>query len=119
MKLQIVSIADKGVANKERLHLNVIAEANLYFYVVFATIYNNPQSISSSPKQTYWFPSTLVKPGEQVMLYSGFGQNRSEPAQGGKTNHFFYWGQKETLWGNYGDCAVLLELNSWQTSPLE
>jgi hypothetical protein len=119
MKIQIVSIVDRGLANKERLHLNVLSEVNLNYYVVLSTIYVNPNSISTSPKQTYWFPSTLVKPGDQVILYSGFGTNNSVPAQGGTTNHFFYWGQNNTLWGNHGECAVLLELNTWNTSPLE
>ena len=119
MKLQIVRIADRGIANKERLHLQVLVETNLSFYIVFNTMYDNPNAISNTPKNVYWFPSTIVKPGDQVVLYSGFGQNKAERASNGITNHFFYWGQKNTQWNTYGDCAVLLEVNSWQTSPLE
>lgn len=119
MKIQIVRIIDRGVVNKERLHLRVLAETNLNFYVVFNAVYTNPNAISNNPKNVYWFPSTIVKPGDQVVLYSGFGQNKSEIAPNGTTNHFFYWGQKNTLWNKYGDCAVLFEVAFWQTSPHE
>ena len=103
----------------ERLHLQVLAETNLNFYVVFNTVYVNPNGISTNPKNVYWFPQTIVKPGDQVVLYSGFGQNKVEPATDKTKNYFFYWGQPNTLWTNRGDCAVLLELNNWQTSVFE
>jgi len=120
VKVQIFLIADRGVANKERIHLRVLAETNLSFFLVFNTFYTNLTAISKNPKDVYWFPSTYVKPGDQVVLYSGFGQNRSVRALlDGTTNHFFYWGQKNTLWNSYGDCAVLFEVESWQTTPLE
>jgi hypothetical protein len=119
MKVQIVRIADRGIANKERLHLKVLVDTDLSFFVVFSTIYNNPSAISNTPQNVYWFPSTAVKAGDQVVLYSGFGQNKAEPASNGSMNHFFYWGQKNTQWNKYGECAVLFEVNSWQTSPIE
>ena len=119
VKVQIVHIHDRGVANNERIQLRVLAETNLSFYLVFTTFYTSAKAISNNPKNVYWFPSTYVKPGDQVVLYSGLGQNRSVRAPDGTTNHFFYWGQKNTLWNSYGDCAVLFEVESWQTTPLE
>ncbi len=118
MKLQIVRIVDRGIANKERIQLTVLADTNLNYYVVFDTAYNTPNSISRFPKHVFWFPSLAVKAGDQVVLYTGFGQQKSEPALG-RTNHLFYWEQKNTLFNKTGDCAVLLEITSWQTSPYE
>jgi len=104
----------------ERIRLRVLAETNLSFFLVFTTFYTNPTAISNNPRNVYWFPSTFVKPGDQVVLYSGFGQNRSVRTPDGITNHFFYWGQKEyAVETAYGDCAVLFEVESWQTTPLE
>jgi hypothetical protein len=119
VKIRIDHIADRGVVNKERLYLRVFAATDLSFYVVFNTIYTEMKAISNNPRNVYWFPSIYVKPGDQVVLYSGFGQNRSVRAPDGTMNHSFHWGQKDTLWNSYGDCAVLLEIESWQTSPLE
>jgi hypothetical protein len=87
--------------------------------VVFNTTYTEMKAISNNPRNVYWFPSLYVKPGDLVVLYSGFGRNRSFRAPDGTMNHFFHWGQKNTLWNSFGDCAVLLEIESWQTSPLE
>ena len=84
MKLNIVRIADRGVANQERLHVAVTENANLAFYVV---------------------------------LYAGFGNNHVSPRPDGGTDYFFYWGLKNTLWAPPNSCAVLLEIENWQTSP--
>jgi hypothetical protein len=119
VKVRIDHIADRGVVNKERLYLRVFDSTDLSFYVVFNTTYTEMKAISNNPKNVYWFPSAYVKPGDMVVLYSGFGQNRSFRVPDGTMNHSFHWGQKNTLWNGFGDCAVLLEIESWQTSPLE
>jgi hypothetical protein len=33
-----------------------------------------------------------------------------------KNLHFFFWGQKQTLWNSPADCAVLVQASAWQTS---
>lgn len=119
MKIEIVQIADRGKANMERLHLKVLADTDLLYYVIFDISYITPDSISNIPRHVFWFPPFPVKAGDQVILYTGFGNQKSEPFLIGKHNHFFYWGQNVTLWNKIGDCAVLLEVSSWQTSKYE
>ena len=119
MKLQIVAIANRGVANQERVHLRVLADANLSYYVLLDTTYLRPEAISNLLRHAYWFPSHQVKAGDNVVLYSGPGIQQSQPNLVGGTNHFFYWGLKETVWNKTGDCAVLMELANWQTSRYE
>lgn len=119
MKVEIVRIVDRGIANKERLHMKVLADTNLTYYAIFSTEYATPTSVSSRPKLAFWFADMPVKAGDQVVLYTGSGQQKSERNSSGFTNHFFYWGQQITLWNKRGDCAVLLEISSWQTTVYE
>lgn len=122
MKLQLIQIIDRGIPNKERLHLRVLEDANLSYYIVFATTYLSPQAISNLQRHAYWFAPKNVKAGDEVVLYTGSGSpSESKIALGlpGRTAHFFFWGLPNTVWNVTGDCAVLLELNSWQTSKYE
>jgi hypothetical protein len=119
MKLQIVGLIDRGKAASERLYLRALADANLSFYIVFDTTYTSPNSISNEQRHTYWFPPTQVKAGDHVILYTGSGQRSVNRNPDGTTSHFFYWGLGNTIWNVTGDCAVLFEVNTWQTSNFE
>lgn len=119
MRLQIVAIGNRGSANQERVHLRVLADTNLSYYVVLDTTYVTPTAISNLLRHAYWFPSHQVKAGDNVVLYTGVGVNMSLTNPLGGTNHFFYWGLRETVWNNTGDCAVLMELSTWETSRYE
>ncbi len=119
MRLQIVQILDRGVANKERILLRASAVTSLYVYVVLNTWYITPQTISKLPRNVFWFPNQLLKPGDSVVLFSGSGVPSESVNQDGTTTYLFYWGFANTIWNKTGDCAVLLELNDWVTSPYE
>jgi hypothetical protein len=115
MRIQLVSIADRGIATLERLHLSVIAPSNLVNYAVFATQRIPPNSIKTPPDFAYWFANMQVYPGDQVILYTGPGQPKVEPRPDGKSNRFLYWGLGITVWSSPESCAVLLEINEWDT----
>lgn len=116
MKLKIVRIADRGVANKERIHLSVLADTNLTYYAVFDTERTAEGGIVATPKHVHWFTDTPVKAGDHVILYTGPGTKTVEKRPDGMTNYFFRWGRKNTLWNQPSDCAALLEISSWSTS---
>lgn len=119
MKIKIQKIIDSGIHNKERLWLKVLEDTNLEYYIVFDTIYTSKNSISNSQKNAYWFNSKQVKAGDSVVLYTKSGNYASKLKEDGTTSHFFYWGFKNPIWNNEGDCAVLLEISSWETSPYQ
>jgi hypothetical protein len=116
MKLKIVHLVDRGVANKERLHLSVLADTNLTYYAVFDTEITAGGGIVTTPKHVHWFTDVPVKAGDHVILYTGPGAKAVAKRSDGSTNHFFHWGQKNTLWNKASDCVVLVEINSWATS---
>ena len=118
MRLKIIRIVERGVPGRERLHLSVLANTNLTSYAVFDTSYIG-QDIVVIPKRAYWFTDYLVKAGDHVIVYTCDGTNSTGKRKDGFTNHFFYWGLNQPLWGKSGACAVLLEISDWETSPFE
>ncbi len=118
MKLTIVNIVDRG-RPEERLHLTATADTNLSFYVVFATAYLSPTSIATTPKFVFWFTNKPVKAGDIIVIYSRAGVASERKNPDGTTSCFYYWGKPTSIWANTGDCAVLLELANWQTTPYQ
>lgn len=116
MKVGILEIADRGIANKERLELSVAAFTDLCFFAVFDTVSFPNATVSNFPKHTFWFPSTKVSPGDHVILYTGPGARMSERCEDGGVDHYFYWGLRQTIWGSPVSRVVLLEILSWETS---
>ena len=117
MKLQIVRIAERGLANKERLHLSVLQETNLSYYAVLLSRYVTPASIANGSLAGFWFPNQLVRAGDQVILFSGPGTQTAQRQANGTTIHFFYWGLPNTVWNHSSNCAVVIEVANWVTSP--
>jgi len=116
MKLSIVNIIDRGVANKERLHLAALVPINLAYYAVVASMYaRDRKTIAGGNRQMYWFEPSQVNAGDWIILYTGSGQYSKHVRLGGGTNHFFYWGLKETVWHDPLSSATLFEINNWET----
>jgi len=116
MKIEIVKILDRGTANKERLWLRVLQDTNLQFFIVFDTTYTSTISISNLQRHAYWFYPKDVKAGDNVILHTKQGIPSESKDTSGTTNHYVFWGLDKTIWNNTGDCAVLFEINTWQTS---
>lgn len=116
MKIEIVQILDRAVANKERLWLKVLADTDLQYFIVFDTTYTSDTSISNLQRHAYWFAPKPVKTGDYVVLHTKEGTPSQQTNKNGTTTHYLFWGLKNTVWNDTGDCAVLFEVNFWQTS---
>jgi hypothetical protein len=117
MRLQVIRIADRGVPNQERLHLSVIQDATLASYVVLLSRYPTPTGVTSGNLPAFWFPTTLVRAGDQIVLFSGSGNASTVKNANGSTTYFFHWGLKSTVWNQSADCAVVIEAADWAASP--
>jgi len=116
MKLQIVHITDRGLPNQERVQLSTLQEVNLAHYVALLTRYLTPAGVANGNLSAFWFPSTLVKPGDQIVLYSGSGTRTSKVETNGSSTHLFYWGLPNVVWADPSSCVVLIEGGNWVTS---
>jgi len=119
MRLEIIKMLDRGIPNKERLWLRVLADCDLTYFIVFDTTYTSANSISNVQRHAHWFTPKKVRTGDYVILYTGRGNPSESKNNDGSTNHFLFWGLDRTIWNRQGDCAVLFEVNSWMTSRYE
>lgn len=119
MKLEIIKILDRGIPQDERLWVKVLNDTDLSFYIVLHTNYITANSITSSHKHSFWFPPKKVKSGDYIILYTRNGNSTESKNADGSTNHFIYWGLNNSVYNSHEDCAVLFEVNTWKTTPLE
>jgi len=115
MKIEIIKIIDKGIADKERLWLRVLADTDLSYYIVFDTTYTSENTISNVQRHAHWFKPRKVKAGDYIILYTREGTISTSQNKDGSTNHFLFWGIGRNIWNKDDDCAVLFEINSWMT----
>ena len=118
MKVQLVRIADRGVPNRERVHLSVLAEVDLSFFVLLKSFLVAPayDKVANGVTPAFWFPTIHAKAGDQLVLYSGKGTPTSRKEPSGMTTYFFYWNMDHTVWNMPVECAVLFEAAEWATS---
>jgi hypothetical protein len=115
VRLAIEGIIDAGIPNKERLNLRVVEVADLSYYCVLNTRASG-NLVQAGSRDAFWFPlAAVVKPGDLVVLYTGFG-TQTFLSRGLNTDYFFYSSKSETLWGDPEARVVLLEMLTWQSN---
>lgn len=113
MKLRISSIADRGVPDKERLVLRIMAETDIGEYVILRTLVRG-EAVTTGVKESYWFADKTVSVGDQVILYSKSGTPSEKILESGHVAHFYYWGHKgEALWTSSEFGAVVIHADEW------
>lgn len=112
MKLEIISIENKGDLANETIWLDVLEAANLQYYLVSDTTYTGEHQISNELRHVYWFRSK--QEGDYVALHTKDGTNSTTSNKRNTTTHHIYWDLGRTIWNKDGDCAVLFEVNTWQ-----
>lgn len=119
MKITISNIFKRGEKDEERLSLKVLTDTNLTYFVVLQTAYTSPQAVGAGWKSAFWFKPQPVKAGDLVVLYTKPGTPSTKKKDDGTTIYFYYWNRANPLWVKTGDCAVLMEVDSWVTSAYE
>ncbi len=114
MNIKILKLVDSGVPNMEALHLRVISDDNIGRYIVIDTVQAEPGKVSSLVKNAYWFPDTVVRSGDLIILYTKPGSNSQVKNPDNTTTWYFYWGHKKTLWNNSQSSAVLVKSEAWE-----
>lgn len=119
MKIDILGIFNKGQLDKEFLFLKAIFDVNLSFYMIHKSIYLTSTSISRNAESVFWFEEKQIKSGDYIAIYSCEGKSNEIKTNDGKIIHTYYWGSSKALWNNKNDCAVIFEINGWNTSKFE
>ena len=123
MKLQISSVADKGVLDKERIILKVLIDADVGNFLLMQTGVNSEDGgVTTHVYQSFWFPWKSVAAGDLVVVYTKSGTNSEKTiggGQAGRTAHFFYWGLRAPIWNNTNRASVILHAPEWESKTAE
>ncbi|WP_438480855.1 hypothetical protein [Oleiharenicola lentus] len=117
MKLQVVSIHNRGNFEKEYVLLKALESCDVGRYLLADTSYTADGKVSNKLRHVFWFPDKDVKKGEFVSVWTGPGKNTVGQTDSGVPVHRFFWGLKSSVWNDDGDCAALLEVNTWEFKP--
>jgi hypothetical protein len=116
MRITGLTIADRGIPNRERVYFSLLVPGNLVNYGVFQTVKVNAGQVRALPSLAFWFTDRIAQAGDGVILYTCPGSDLKHLRPDGKANHFFYWGQKKTIFNNADACAVVFQIEDWTTS---
>ncbi|MEW5697684.1 hypothetical protein [Pseudomonas synxantha] len=114
MKLEILSFAEAGNYQKERLVLKATDDIDIGKYVVMRSKRGKSGGPVSGSKSAYWLPDLIVKSGDLVVIYSKKGKASKKTLESGQVVHFYYWHLSSAIWGsNTENTAVLLNVREW------
>jgi hypothetical protein len=116
MRVQVVGITDRGIPDRERLHLRALVALNLSNVMVVSTRYGSVATVFPGGLPSYWFPAKIVKPGDNIVLYTNAGMPTEETVPGGVSNHFYHWGFGTPIWSDPAACVVVFDVVDWQAS---
>lgn len=112
MNIKITSIAEPGVAGKERVVMKVLRDTDVGQYAVLRTGFRTPNP-TTGVTDAYWFPDKAVRRNDIIVLYSKSGTVSEKNLESGATAHFFYWKLDRVLWSDSDHAAVVLEVNEF------
>lgn len=114
MKLQIRSVKDKGVFEKERLIMKVLSDTDIGDYILLQTDFYDGE-VTIGVHNVYWFPYKKVLAGDLVVLYTKSGSDIEHTSKRGAKAHFFYWGLSKPIWNRKDVAPVILYARAWES----
>lgn len=114
MKVEIRSVADKGLRLKERLVLKARAETDIGEYVLMQAGFDHG-AVTVGTHHTLWFPYKKVRAGDLIVVYTKEGTEMEKRLKDGSTAHFFYWGISEPIWNTSNRAPVILYAPEWSS----
>ncbi|HHW9298814.1 TPA: hypothetical protein ACU3BK_000743 [Salmonella enterica] len=114
MTIEIKYALDAGNLAKERLVLKATSDDEIGNYILFDTTYVEDDKVSNKIRHSLWFPDQEVKKNDLIVVYTKSGKYSKIENKNKTTSHFFYMGLGNSIWNENGDCAVLMEISSWQ-----
>jgi hypothetical protein len=113
MNLRIVSFADVGKIERERVLLKATANINIGAYTALCSESTEAGSASSGLQVAYWFPNDGLKEGDLAVLYTKKGTESTKDIGNGHTAYFYYWCLTKPVWKKSENVLVLIESDEW------
>jgi hypothetical protein len=115
LSLKVVSIANRGDINHERVHLQVVKPCNAAQYIILATVLSGPNTVYAGTRPAYWFDNKRLNVGDNLILYTKAGMPSFQGNPDGTFTYFFYWGMTKAMFGAVEARAMIAELSYWET----
>lgn len=119
MKLRIDSVHGHGDQKEERVRLTALGDCNLHYYMVSDATFTKGGKLSNKHRHSKWFDPKEVKKGDRVVLYTRKGKDVTVKGDDGVVWHKVYWGLNSGVWNDEGDAAVLININSWNSTAVK
>jgi len=107
--LKIISVNNSGALASEYVFLKVVAECNIGDYLLVDSTYESDDTPSNKLRHVFFFPSKVLKEGENILLRTKAGTYKLEKTANGSPQHNLFWGLKETVWNVDGDKAFVFK----------
>lgn len=118
MQLKIIGIRSSGSISDERVVLKAEGDGDIGRYMTFVATRLRPQTISARLENPFWLPEFQVKNNDLIIVYTKEGRmstvNNSDRSQ----SHFFYRGEKDSLFGSKEKVPMIVEIVHWSTSEV-
>ncbi|WP_163934368.1 hypothetical protein [Paraferrimonas sp. SM1919] len=116
MKLEMKSIRDRGIPDKERVVMRALARIDIGQFALIEAGYSNGE-INTETGDCFWFPDKVIDEGDWVVLYTKPGKSKEKVQKSGSLAHFFYWDKSRAKWSSNSKAPVVLQVDSWSFLP--
>ena len=109
-ELSIVTLADPGVPNRERVVMRPTEAVDLGQFGMAAGVQQetNPYLVVPLTNNFFWFPSYVIEPPSWVFLYTGKGTQEITTVSGtSEAAYVFHWGGEVTIF-NFREVVPVL-----------
>ena len=113
-ELQVVGVADRGIANKERILLRPLISMNLQnFVLTLGVVAENATKILPLPNFVFFFEDIVVEAMSWVVVYTGPGESEvSRLPTTFEKAYSYHWGNSSTLFAGPLVLPVLFRITA-------
>ncbi|WP_374173883.1 hypothetical protein [Flavobacterium tructae] len=109
MSLDLISVVNASIPNKEFVLLQANTEMNLQGYAIVDRTFNG-QQVSNEFRHIFVFPNLDVAKGDFVKLFTGEDDYKNYKNEGGTYTHELFWQSSKCVWNDNGkDRASLIQ----------
>lgn len=111
--LQIVTVMDRGLPNKECIAIQAINPVNLGQYGIMLGGYSQHRSAVPYIDHLFWFGDGIVNAGDWLFVYTGTGTATKSKTVDHRNDVFsLYWGKRTTVFADSIVVPILFKVDA-------
>lgn len=113
--LELVSVADRGVPNHERIYLRANTNVFLGGYFVLIGGHVGGEQAFPSRRHAFWLGNESIAAGGWVVLYTGFGNRSVVRLDDGQPGVLLYWNLEAVVFSEARIVPILVQIDPMKT----